>query len=245
MTLALDTADDTPRIHTSIQLMRHVISGAGYGVPAAALSDRSLAAWVRTHGVTVTAQGDDELDLLQYSGIRPTQVVFRCGPDIGSIRRAVNLGVFRFIVRTPPQIARLGECAQRTKYIYLDEQSPLVIADRRLKVIGLHSDVDDSAGTVEWAAAAERLLCRSALLKTCGSPIKRMMLSGGSTDVWLNDLAPQLESIVHAVDDALREGCERWQLERPAVTLAPLISTVGPATQDARRVRRPRLVVAG
>jgi len=245
MTLALDTADDTPRIHTSIQLMRHVISGAGYGVPAAALSDRSLAAWVRTHGVTVTAQGDDELDLLQYSGIRPTQVVYRCGPDIGSIRRAVNLGVFRFIVRTPPHIARLGECAQRTKYIYLDEQSPLVIADRRLKVIGLHSDVDDSAGTVEWAAAAERLLCRSALLKTCGSPIKRMMLSGGSTDVWLNDRAPQLESIVHAVDDALREGCERWQLERPAVTLAPLISTVGPATQDVRRVRRPHLVVAG
>lgn len=245
MTIALDTADDTPRIHTSIQLMRHVISGAGYGVPAAALSDRRLAAWVRIHGVTVTAQGDDELDLLQYSGIRPTQVVYRCGPDIGSIRRAVNLGVFRFIVRTPPQIARLGECAQRTKYIYLDEQSPLVIADRRLKVIGLHSDVDDSAGTVEWAAAAERLLCRSALLKTCGSPIKRMMLSGGSTDVWLNDQSPQLESIVHAVDDALREGCERWQLERPAVTLAPLISTVGPATQDARRVRRPQLVVAG
>ena len=245
MTLALDTADDTPRIHSSIQLVRHVISGAGYGVPAAALSDRSLAAWVCAHGVTVTAKDDDELDLLRYSGIRPTQVVFRCGPDIGSIRRAVNLGVFRFIVRTPSHIARLGECAHRTTYIYLNEQSPLVIADRRLKVIGLHSDVDDSAGTVEWAAAAERLLCRSALLKTCGSPIKRMMLSGGSTDVWSSDRAPHLESIVHAVDDALREGCERWQLTRPAVTLAPLIATASPVTHEARSVRRSRLMVAG
>jgi hypothetical protein len=59
-----------------------------------------------------------------------------------------------------------------------------------------------------------------ALLKTCGSPTKRIMLSGGSTDIWLNNQAPQLESIVCAIDEALREGCERWQLSRPAVTLA-------------------------
>lgn len=232
-------------MHTSIQLMRHVISGAGYGVPAAALSDRSLAAWVRAHGITVTALDEEELDLVQYNGIRPTQVVFRCGSVTGSIRRAVNLGVFRFIVCTPQQIARLGECAQRTKYIYLDDQSPLVIADRRLKVIGLHCDVDDSGGAAEWASVAERLLCRSALLKTCGSPINRIMLSGGSADIWLTDQARQLTSIVHAVDDALREGCERWQLARPAVTLAPLAVTGSVTTAARPPKRRPRVMVAG
>jgi hypothetical protein len=225
MTPVLDTPDCAPRLYDSIQLMRGVISSAGYGVPAVALRDRALAAWVRAHGIPVTAHDDDELDLVQYSGIRPTQIVFRCGPMTDSIRRAVNLGVFRFIVSTEHQIARLGECAQRTKYIYLDDQSPLVIADRRLKVIGLHGDVDDSGGAVEWASVAERLLCRSALLKTCGSPIHRIMLSGGSTDIWLNDQAPQLTSIVCAVDEALREGCERWQLPRPAVTLAPSTAT--------------------
>ena len=227
MATTLDVTDAAPRIRTSIQLMRDVISGAGYGVPAAALRDHSLAAWVRQQGVTVTAHDDDELDLVRYSGVRPNQLVFRCGPDTGSIRRAVNLGVVRFIVSTPLQIARLGQCAHRTKYIYLGNESPLVLADRRLKVIGLHSDVDDSGGTVEWASTAERLLCRSALLKTCGSPIRRIMLSGGSTDVWLTDDSPQLASIVHAVDDAIREGCERWQLPRPAVTLAPLVVTSG------------------
>ena len=244
MTLELGTTDDDPRIDGSIQLLRHVISGAGYGVPAAALNDRSLAAWVRARGVTVTAHDDDELDLVQYNGIRPSQVVFRCGPITSSIRRAVDLGVFRFIVCTPQQIARLGECAPRTKYIHLDDQSPLVLADRRLKVIGLHSDVDDSGGTVEWASAAERLLCRSALMKTCGSPVHRIMLSGGSTDIWLTDQAPQLSSIVHAVDDALREGCERWRLPRPAVTLAPLVVTGGAAAAAGRPSRLPRLRVA-
>jgi hypothetical protein len=225
MTLALDASEPPPRLHDSIQLTRRVIAGAGYGVPASALDDHALATWVRERGITVTAHDDDELDLLQYNRIRPTQIVFRCGPASACIRRAANLGVFRFIVHTEQQIARLGECVQRTVYVYLDDRSPLVLGDRRLKVVGLHSDVDDSAGALEWASAAERLLCRTALLKTCGSPIHRIMLSGGSTEIWLNDEAPQLTAIVNAVDDALRDGCDRWQLARPAVTLTPAAET--------------------
>jgi hypothetical protein len=212
-------------VHQSIQRVRRVISNAGYGVPAAVLHDPLLAAEIRAHGVTVTARDHRELDLVQYNRIRPSQILFRCGPETDAIRRAVSLGVFRFIVCTEQQIARLAECAQRTKYIYLDDHSPLVLGNRQLKVIGLHSDVDDSGGAVEWASVAERLLSRMALLKACGSPTKRIMLSGGSTDIWLNNQAPQLESIVSAIDEALREGCERWQLSRPAVTLAPLTVT--------------------
>ena len=225
MTPVPDTSNHPPRLHDSIQLTRRVIAGAGYGVPASALNDHALAAWVREQGITVTAQDDDDLDFLQYNRIRSSQIVFRCGPATGCMRRAVNLGVFRFIVRTEQHIARLGGCAQRTLYVYLDDRSPLVLGDRRLKVVGLHSDVDDSGGALEWASAAERLLCRSALLKTCGSPIHRIMLSGGSTEIWLNDQAPQLTAIVNAVDDALRDGCERWQVARPAVTLAPAAET--------------------
>lgn len=229
MTTALRSTDSAPRLHDSIHLVRSVISNAGCGLPAAALQDRTVADCVRSQGVTVVANGDDELELLQYSGIRPGQVVFRCGPVTDSIRRAVNLGVTRFIVGTAQQIAGLTACAQRTKYVYLDGRAPLVLGDRRLHVVGLHTDVDVAGGTVEWASAAERLLCRAALLKTCGSPISRIMLSGGPTDVWLDGDAPQLTSIVHAVDDALHDGCERWQVSRPAVTLAPLTGPSVPA----------------
>lgn len=232
MTLALDTDDFVPALHQSIRLMRDVLSGAGCGVPAATLRDRSLAAWVREHGVTVTARGDEELDLVQYNGVRPTQVVFRCGAQTDSIRRAVNLGVFRFIVSTERHIGRLSECAQRTKYVYLDDDTPLVLGNRRLKVIGLHGDVDDSGGPVEWATEAERLLCRSALLKTCGSPIHRIMLSGGSSDIWVRGGGTQLSSIVSAVDEALTEGCARWQLARPAVTLTPAASAASRTIAD-------------
>lgn len=222
MTLALDATDCTPHLQTSIQRMRQVIPGAGCGLPAAALHDRAVATWVRDHGLTMTAHNSGELDLVRHHGIRPVQVVFRCGSVSDDMRRAVNLGVSRFVVGTAPQMARLAECAHRTVYVYLDEHAPLVLGDRKLKVIGLHSDVDDDGGAVEWAAAAERLLCRTALLKTCGSSIIRLSLSGGSTLDWLNDQASQVMSIVTAVDDALRQGCGRWHLWRPAVTLSPL-----------------------
>jgi hypothetical protein len=221
MTPALDAPNQPPQLHDSIQLTRRVIAGAGYGVPASVLSDHALATWVREQGITVTAHDDDDLDLSQYNRIRSSQIVFRCGPSTGCMRRAINLGVFRFIVHTEHQIARLAGCAPRTLYVYLDDRSPLVLGYRRLKVVGLHSDVDDSGGALEWASAAERLLCRSALLKTCGSPTHRIMLSGGSTEIWLNDQAPHLTAMVNAVDGALRDGCQRWQLVRPAVTLAP------------------------
>lgn len=227
MTTALDVPDPARPLDDSLQLLRCVIPSAGYGVPAAALNDRTLATWVRGHGVTVTAHDHDELDLVRYSGIRPTQIVFRCGPVTDCIRRAVNLGVLRFIVGTEHHIVRLTECAQRTMYLYLDDHAPLVLGDRRLRVIGLYSDVDASGGATEWASAAERLLCRTPLLKTCGAPIHRIMLSGGSTEIWVNDQAPQLTAIASGVDGALREGCERWQLPRPAVTLAPLTATAG------------------
>jgi hypothetical protein len=225
MTLALDTADCVPRLDSSIHLVRGVISSAGCGVPATVLNDATLAAWVSAHGVTVIAHDGSELDLSRDSGIRPAQIVFRCGTGTDSIHRAVSLGVTRFTLSTEQQIVHLGRCTKRTKYVYLDDRSPLVLGDRRLKVVGLHGDVDDTGGAVEWASVAERLLCRTALLKTCGSPVKRIMLSGGSTELWLSSPAARLTSIVRAVDDALQKGCERWQLPRPAVTFAPLMFT--------------------
>ncbi|WP_197381718.1 hypothetical protein [Mycolicibacterium mengxianglii] len=226
----------TPQLHTAIQLMRGVIAGVGCGVPAAALSDRALADWVRSHGVTVVADDHAELDLLQHNGIKPLQVVFRCGSDTAALRRAVNLGVSRFIVDTSRQMARLAECNPCTKYIYLDGDAPLVLGDRRLRVIGLHGDVDDG-GAVEWATVAERLLCRSALLKTCGSPIRRITLSGGSIQIWEPGQAAVLTSITSAVDEALREGCLRWHLSRPAVSLSPSRANVTAAASHPNRRR--------
>ncbi|MGV8875007.1 MAG: hypothetical protein ACOH2Q_20935 [Rhodococcus sp. (in: high G+C Gram-positive bacteria)] len=221
MTLSLEAPDCATQLHNSIHLMRRVIPGVGFGVRAAELGDHALATWVRNAGVTVFAHDDGELDRVQLSGIRPNQIVFRCGAGTDGIRNAVHRGVLRFVVGTVPQIARLTQCAQRTKYVYLDNVAPAALCGHRVQMVGLHSDVDNSGDPAEWASAAEKTLCRMSVSTTSGSRVHRIILSGGSTEDWKNYSVPYVTSVVRAVDDALREGCNRWNLPRPAVTVIP------------------------
>ncbi len=100
---------------------------AAHSLPAAALIDPTLAAWARARSVSVTAHDGRDLDLVRRHRIRPVQVVYRCGPDSAATRRAVGLGVRRFVVCTAHQMARLDECAAGTRYLYLDERAPLML----------------------------------------------------------------------------------------------------------------------
>lgn len=65
---------------------------AAHNLPAAALSDPTLADWARAHSVSVTAHHERDLDLVRRHRIRPFQIVYRCGPDSAVTRRAVALG---------------------------------------------------------------------------------------------------------------------------------------------------------
>lgn len=203
---------------------------AGHCVPAAALADRTLADWARSHGVSVAARDDHDLDLVRYRQIRPIQVVFRCGAAAAPIRRAVAMDVSRFIVDTAQQMARVAEDAHSTKYLYLTDQAPLMLGDRRLTVVGLHTEVDRADDAAEWAVAARGLVRRATVLQACGSTVRRLALSGGSLCFWAH--APQVAGIVVAVDHAVRTECDARRLPRPAVTLAAL--TVAPALGGAQ-----------
>lgn len=222
MTAVLDAAVGEPPSERPSPSTRHGIVNAGTCVPADALTDHVVAEWVRTRGASVTAADDRDLDLVQYHGIRAVQVVFRCGSAAEPIHRAVRLGVSRLIVSTAVQIARVAESAHDTKYLYLEAEAPLVLGDRRLKVFGLHSDICDAYSASEWAAAARCQVQRGARLRAFGAPVKRIALSGGSTQLWHNSQAARLTSIMCAVDEAVRDECEKWQLSRPAVSLAAL-----------------------
>ncbi len=213
------------RLSASVYSVRRILPMSGCALPAVALRDPGVAAWVRTHGLAVTVCGDDDLDLVQRSGIRPIHVVLRCGPVTGTIRRATELGVVRFVVSADRQVAVLAGCSRPPTFVYLDDQGPVVLGERRLDVIGLHCDVGDSRGAQGWGVATERLLDRMALMQTCGSQLTRISLAGGSVETWLSGGTDDLRAIASAVDDALDAGCARWRLPRPAVELAPLGQT--------------------
>lgn len=207
---------------SSIRLMRRILPMAGCALPVAVLRDPAVAAWVRAQGLAVIVRGEDELDEVGASGVRPVHVVLRCCPQTGTIRRAAALGVVRYVVSDDRHVDALAGCAAPTKHVYLDDQGPAVLGERRLDVVGMHCDVNDSGGAAGWGEAAERLLSRMALMRECGLTLTRISLTGGSAGAWLAGDGRELTALATAVDEALDDGCARWRLPRPAVALAPL-----------------------
>jgi diaminopimelate decarboxylase len=203
-----------------MRVIRRLLPLAGCGLPAGVLQDPSVAAWVRAHGVTVYTDDDAELELADACRVRPTQVVLRCGGAAEPIRCAVALGVNRFVVSSEQHVDALMACAQRGAFVHVDHDSPAGTGEGCLDVVGLHCDVEAS-GPPDWGAAATGLLSRIALMRTAGTALTSISLTGGSMATWIEGDKPELRAIAAAVDDAIGEGCARWRLPRPTVTFAP------------------------
>lgn len=210
------------RLPVSMRAIRRQLPLAGCGLPAVVLSDPSVAAWVRTHGVTVYAGNDAELDLVEKCGVRPERVVLRCGGTSGHIICALDLGVNRFVVSCEEHVAVLMACAHHDTFVHVDDDCPTVTGEGCLDVVGLHCHVQAS-GPQDWGAAAQRLLGRIAQLRGDGSALTRISLTGGPAATWIEGDKSELKAIAAAVDDAIDEGCARWRLPRPTVTFAPAV----------------------
>ncbi|MGK2902513.1 MAG: hypothetical protein ACSLE7_06490 [Mycobacterium sp.] len=207
------------RLPVSMRAIRRLLPLAGCGLPAGVLSDPSVAAWVRAHGMTVYAGDVEELEMTCRCGVQPDQVVLRCGAA-ASIQGAVALGVNRFVVCSDRHVDVLMACARRGTVVHVDDQCPAVAGEGCLNVVGLHCDVEAS-GPLDWGAAAERLLGRIALMRTGGSALTRISLTGGPAAIWIEGDKSELRAMASTVDDAIDEGCARWRLPRPSVTFAP------------------------
>lgn len=214
----LDVPRPAHHLQSSIRTMRRQLPMSTPSVPARALRDPAVAGWVRGHGITVSVAGADELEQTVFRGIRPEHIVLRCGATTSVIRAAVAAGVIRFVVSSDRHVDVLASIGRPEIAVYLDDRGPAVIGERRLHVVGLHADVDDSAGALEWATAAEQLLCRTAVLRTCGLPLTRISLAGGEVSDWVYS-GQNIAAVAAEVDGALTDGCARWRLPRPSVML--------------------------
>jgi hypothetical protein len=218
MTIAHGTAGE--RHQESLDALRRVLPGAGYGLAAGELSDPAVAGWAAAHCVTVFADDDQDLDELCRNGIRPVQVVLRCGDDIDRIRRGIGMGITRFMASDDDDIAALAEYAHRDTYVYLDVTAAPPQSRRRAQIIGLSCTIDEFDGYLAWPAAADRMLCRLATLHSCGLRPNRICLIGGSSEMAL---------VAAAVRDAIDDGCARWRQPAPKIVLAPRVGAPEPA----------------
>lgn len=228
--MVLDTDAVRPhRLRASVRAVRRVLPRAGCCLPAALLTDPLVSAWVRAHGVTVHVRGVDELVLVHNSGVAPEQVAWQCASTAVSISGALAGGVTRFVACNERHLEALATLSGGAASVHLDlgcdvgGALPVDVVGTHvvgIHVVGIHCEVPDSV-PVQWAVTAGRLLGRMAQLRGQGVHVTRISLIGGSASAWLHADRRLLTSFAAAVDDAIDDGCGRWRLPRPAVTLGP------------------------
>lgn len=218
----LDTyACDQHRLRASIRTVRRVLPRASCGLPAGLLVDPMVAAWVRGHGITVYAGDAYGLGLVRAAGVAPEQVVWQCGPSAVGISGALSCGVRRFLASAPGQLNTLADLAPGLASVHLDHACLMgTKPSAGVGVVGIHCRVDISV-PAQWGIAADLLLGGIAGLRRLGVNVTRISLIGGPADVWLRADKHELTALASAVDDAIDDGCERWRLPRPALTLGP------------------------
>lgn len=152
------------------------------------------------------------------AGIAPRRMIFHCAGATGrTIHDAIGLGVGQFIVDSESAVAMLGACADRPQHVLVDVTSgapdwllKAVLAEERLSMTGLYSEL----GYPE--AALLRVLEHMADVRSRhGILLSRVgvVVRGGH--------ALPIESMAEAIGDAIDEGCARFRLQRPALTVFP------------------------
>ena len=170
---------DQPDIVRWYLLYRKAFPWAGITCPAEAVRLPAVAKWVKKHGYAIDVRSSDELTLAISAGIPPARIVMHdSGATAGPIRRAVNVGVGRFVIGSSQQIAVLASCAQRPQRVLIDVTTDqahdavnAVLARNRLNLIGLHFRlVPEAAQTASYFAPKKAVGIVALTCRYVGAP---------------------------------------------------------------------------
>jgi Pyridoxal-dependent decarboxylase, pyridoxal binding domain len=209
-------------------LFRDAFKGIAVSYPAALLGFDSLAVWIRRHGVTVDVTSDVELAAAMADAIDPMHIVMH--PQDGAaapIRRAVNVGAARFVVRSSKQIAFLADSADRIQRVVIDATDAVadtlaskVLAHRGLELIGLHSRLDDPDDAIGMVKLREIIAAMVRIRREHGVLLSRVSVAG--LDVGERCLEPRiLRGVAEAMGEVIGDACARHRFPRPGLTLSP------------------------
>jgi diaminopimelate decarboxylase len=233
---ALQTIDESVVLRRC-SLYQKAFPEAEITYPVAALRLPAVATWVRRHGRTVDVRSGDELDRAISAGVHPVRVVMhRDDATASPIRRSVNIGVGRFVVNSPSQVALLVSCAERSQRVVVDVTSDLaretidaVLAQNRVNLIGLHSQLGISViNEPGLAEVVGRMIAQMAQIRRYHNVLLTRLSVAGGTASRADDRA-RLRRLNDAIEDAVDDSCARWRFPRPLLVLSPGLAILLPA----------------
>jgi Pyridoxal-dependent decarboxylase, pyridoxal binding domain len=197
---------------------RKAFRDADVAYPATVLAIPLAASWIRERGCGVDAHSPQGIAFAMSAGVAPARVMFHCNSATGrTITDALSLGVGQFIVDSESGVVMLGACAERPQHVLIevtgdgtDGLVAAVLAEEQLTLTGFYNEADNPADAVLpiFELMADVRSRRGLLLSRMGVAVR----DGHPTSP---------ESLAEAICDAVEEGCARFRLPRPALTVFP------------------------
>jgi diaminopimelate decarboxylase len=166
----------------------------------------------------VDARSPQGIAFAMSVGVSPARVMFHCNSATArTINDATSLGIGHFIVDSQSAAVMLGACADRPQHLLVDVTCggadglvAAVLAEEQLTLTGFYSEANNAEDTVlpmleHMADARSR---RGLLLSRIGVAVR-------------GPRSTSPESLAEAICDAVDDGCARFRLPRPTLTVFP------------------------
>jgi diaminopimelate decarboxylase len=214
---------------------RNELPMAEIACPAEALRIDAIASWVRESRSAVDAYSSRDLSSAISAGVSPSRMIMHCDTcAMADLRRAVDLRVGTMVVSSLEQVeliaSRVGAGRSQNVLIRMsngevglplaggsvDATVDAVLADHRLRLVGLDSCVDGARGCGE---VIDQLIGQMAgVHRHHGVVLTRLGLSVAHD---IGTPSDPVQVIAATVEDALDDGCARFRFPRPLVVFSP------------------------
>jgi diaminopimelate decarboxylase len=212
------TDGDQPDVVARCNRWRKAFRDSDVAYPATILAIPLAANWVREKRCEVDARSPQGIAFAMSARVSPARVLFHCSCAAGrTMTDALGLGIGQFIVDSESAAVKLGSCAERPQHVVVDvscgEADGLVAAvlgEEQLTLTGFYTEADDphTAVLAMFEHAADARSRHGVLLSRIGIAVH----NGWSTSP---------EWLAEEICDAVEEGCARFRLPRPALTVFP------------------------
>lgn len=186
--------------------------------PATVLTIPRAAKWIRERGCKVDARSPQGIAFAMSAGVTPARVMFHCANATGrTMHDAMRVGIGQFIIDSERSAVMLGACAERPQQVLVDVTGvhadgviAAVLSEEQLYLTGYHSELDNAEDAV-----LRMMEHMSDVRRRRGLRLSRMGVAvrGGSS------IPP--EALAESMGDAIDDGCARFRLPRPALTVFP------------------------
>lgn len=208
-------------------MYRRAISVAALNFPAEGLRLEPVAQWIRRHGVGVEVATAEDVDRAVASGITPVGIVMNCVEEAEHpVRRALEAGVGRFVIRSAAHVEILRRNAQQTQRVLIDmtdrsvdEVAAEVMSCERLDLIGLHCRLDDADPATTEDTVSAMVAEMAWVRRQYGVLMSRASLYNVEPAKWCCDTS-ELRDLAVDVEDAVEDACARYRYPHPALVLS-------------------------